>query len=60
MSGKIVGERTEKNDEAYLSNISRAVKKLEENSIIGLIEPINNITVPDYYMNNYDQGMYIF
>uniref|UniRef100_A0A6M2DPN0 Putative hydroxypyruvate isomerase n=1 Tax=Xenopsylla cheopis TaxID=163159 RepID=A0A6M2DPN0_XENCH len=57
MSGKIVGERTEKNDEAYLSNISRAVKKLEENSIIGLIEPINNITVPDYYMNNYDQAL---
>lgn len=56
MSGKVIGPCTQQNDEAYLHNLQRASKKLEQNDIIGLIEPINSITVPGYYLNDYGKG----
>lgn len=56
MSGKVIGPCTQQNDEAYLHNLQRASKKLEQNDIIGLIEPINSITVPGYYLNDYGRG----
>lgn len=59
MSGK-VEQRSVENDVVYLSNLSYAVKELEKAKIVGLIEPINNYSVPHYYMNSYDKGKSVF
>lgn len=56
MSGK-VDVLTKGNDEAYENNLRYAVKRFEEENIIGLIEPINSHTVPNYYMNSFDKGL---
>lgn len=58
MSGKLDGESTEDNDEAYENNLRYAVGILEKENIMGLIEPINIYANPSYYMNSYDKGKY--
>lgn len=55
MSGKVESP-TEENWACYEKNIKYATKLLAENQIIGLIEPINNKSVPHYFMNSYDKG----
>lgn len=56
MSGTVNGTPTQENDEAYESNLRLAVNLLEKEGILGLIEPINGYSVPNYYMNSYDKG----
>lgn len=56
MAGKINGEQTKDNDDAYESNLRFAVELLEKENILGLIEPINSYSVPNYYMNSYEKG----
>lgn len=56
MSGK-VNQISTTNDSTYLNNLLYAVEKFEKEKIIGVIEPINNITVPDYYMNSFQKGI---
>lgn len=56
MSGKIAGESTKLNDNAYETNLRYAIGLLEKENIMGLIEPINSYSVPNYYMNSYDKG----
>lgn len=36
-----------------------AAEKLESTGIIGLIEPINNYSVPGYYLSSYDKGSHL-
>lgn len=55
MSGK-VNKVTTVNDDVYVKNLLYALQKFEKEGIIGLIEPINNITVPNYYMNSFQKG----
>jgi hydroxypyruvate isomerase len=55
MSGK-VKEPTSANDVVYEKNLRYAASKFASEAIIGLIEPINNITIPNYYMNNFQKG----
>ncbi|CAI5445339.1 unnamed protein product [Caenorhabditis angaria] len=43
----------------FLDNLRFATEKLKENDILCLIEPINAITIPGYYLNNYDQAVEI-
>ncbi|XP_015114299.1 putative hydroxypyruvate isomerase isoform X1 [Diachasma alloeum] len=45
------------NDTVYESNLRYAVDKFEKEGIVGLIEPINGYSVPNYYMNCYDKGL---
>lgn len=62
MSGK-VNQITSINDDIYIKNLLYAVEKFQKEGIIALIEPINNITVPNYYMNSFQKGnhaKYIF
>uniref|UniRef100_A0A1B0D072 Xylose isomerase-like TIM barrel domain-containing protein n=1 Tax=Phlebotomus papatasi TaxID=29031 RepID=A0A1B0D072_PHLPP len=54
MAGK-VSEPTEDNHEAYVENLKYAVKILEKENIVGLIEPINRYAVPGYYLNSYEK-----
>lgn len=56
MSGR-VETLTKGNDEAYENNLRYAVKRFEEENIVGLIEPINSHTVPNYYMNSFEKGL---
>lgn len=55
MSGK-VNKVTTVNDDVYVKNLLYALQKFENEGIVGLIEPINNITVPNYYMNSFQKG----
>ncbi|KAK9303844.1 hypothetical protein QLX08_004576 [Tetragonisca angustula] len=56
MSGK-VNQITTTNDDVYVKNLLYAVEKFQKEEIIALIEPINNITVPNYYMNSFQKGL---
>jgi hydroxypyruvate isomerase len=55
MSGKVESPTAE-NWTVYESNIKYATTLLAQNQIIGLIEPINNRSVPHYFMNSYEKG----
>ncbi|KAL9899609.1 hydroxypyruvate isomerase-like protein Gip [Glossina fuscipes fuscipes] len=54
MSGLMEDQSFEKHFSTYQDNLKYAVKELERNELVGLIEPINNYSVPSYFMNNYD------
>lgn len=59
MSGKVEGPVTEANDTAYENNLRYAVTLLEKENILGVIEPINKYSVPNYYMNCYNKALNI-
>ena len=42
--------------DTYKENLKYAIKMLEENNIIGLIEPISPAGVADYFMNSFTKG----
>ncbi|GJQ68573.1 Gip [Trypoxylus dichotomus] len=56
MAGK-VEQPTSANDTAYTNNLKYASQILEKENILGLIEPINPYSVPDYYMNSYKKAV---
>ncbi|KAF2878976.1 hypothetical protein ILUMI_27186 [Ignelater luminosus] len=56
MAGK-VEQVTAAHDQVYESNLRYAAKVLEKENIIGLIEPINNYSVPHYYLNSYQKAL---
>lgn len=41
----------------FFRNLKFAAEQLESTGIIGVIEPINNYSVPGYYLNNYEKGV---
>lgn len=60
MSGKLLPEQLLSEQPNCLKilekNLRLVAPELEKRGIVGLIEPINNQTVPGYIMNNYDLG----
>lgn len=56
MAGKVENP-TSANDAVYEKNLKYAVGRFASEDIVGLIEPINSITVPHYYMNNFQKGI---
>ena len=40
-------------------NLSKAIPLLKEAEVVGLIEPINPYTMPNYFLNNYELGSII-
>lgn len=40
----------------YKRNMVLAAQQLSKNDIIGVIEPINKYSVPNYFLNNYEDG----
>lgn len=56
MAGKLSGTPTEENDRSYESNLRYAVDLLTKENITALIEPINNISIPMYYLNCYKKA----
>lgn len=59
MGGKLLSPPTDENHKAYIKNLQYAAKKFEQENIIGLIEPINKYSVPGYYLNNYEKGIFM-
>lgn len=60
MAGKLEGNATDCNDSTYENNLRYAANLLEKENILGLIEPINKYSVPNYYMNSYEKGKNYF
>ncbi|XP_011499503.1 PREDICTED: putative hydroxypyruvate isomerase [Ceratosolen solmsi marchali] len=58
MAGK-VEERTSANDTVYEKNLRYAASRFASENIVGLIEPINSITIPTYYMNSFQKAVEI-
>lgn len=56
MAGKVENP-TSDNDIAYEKNLRHAVNRFAAEDIVGIIEPINSITVPGYYLNNFQKGI---
>lgn len=56
MAGKLLGEKTPKHHETYVSNLRYASKVLEKENMIGVIEPINHYSVPGYYLHDFKYG----
>ncbi|XP_045475202.1 putative hydroxypyruvate isomerase [Harmonia axyridis] len=57
MSGRVLGPVSKVNDEVYVKNLKYAVGLLEKENILGVIEPINSYSVPNYYMNSYNKAI---
>lgn len=55
MSGRVENP-IDINRRVYERNLSYAIELFENENILGLIEPINEFTVPNYYLNSYDLG----
>lgn len=53
----VVENPTSINDTIYESNLRHAVDRLKTEGIVGLIEPINKYSVPNYYLNCFDKGI---
>ncbi|XP_071522789.1 putative hydroxypyruvate isomerase isoform X6 [Panulirus ornatus] len=57
MSGRRSAEHDESAHVTTLeANLRHAVSRLVEENITGLIEPINPVSIPGYFLNNYDTG----
>jgi len=56
MSGAVVSP-TPANDAAYDRNITWATRLFEKEGIIGVIEPINRRSVPNYYLSDYPRAV---
>ncbi|KAJ8923484.1 hypothetical protein NQ315_010062 [Exocentrus adspersus] len=58
MAGRVdEGNITAAHDLAYENNLRYAVGLLEKENILGVIEPINKYSIPNYYMNCYDKAL---
>lgn len=41
----------------FYRNLQFAAEQLESTGIIGVIEPINNYSLPGYYLSSYEKGV---
>lgn len=53
MSGKLEHAPTKEHHETFLFNLKYAAGILEQENIVGVIEPINHYSVPGYFLHNY-------
>lgn len=56
MAGTVV-QPARLNHEAYEKNLKYAAGIFEAKGIVGLIEPINKYSAPDYYLNSYQRAV---
>lgn len=57
MAGKLTDKPRAEHFKTYVNNLKYASKVLEENNIVGVIEPINKYSLPDYFLDNYDTAI---
>lgn len=56
MAGKVPSPN-EENDRIYEQNLIHAESLLRKENIVGVIEPINRISIPGYYLNDFQKGL---
>jgi hydroxypyruvate isomerase len=57
MSGVANGEDRAECYKTLESNLRSILPDLEKRNVVGVIEPINNQTVPGYFLNNYSEAL---
>lgn len=55
MAGKLDAVKTE-NWETYENNLKYAAGLLKQDNLLGVIEPINQHSVPKYFLSDYGKG----
>ena len=58
MSGTTNCSDGEANEDTLKKNLAAAIPLLERAKVVGLIEPINSYSVPDYFLNSFELGKY--
>lgn len=53
MSGKLESAPSKEHHETFIANLKYAANFLEQENIIGVIEPINHYSVPGYFLHDY-------
>lgn len=56
MAGKVQNPNHE-NDKVYEENLKEAESLLKKENIVGVIEPINKISIPGYYLNDFRKAL---
>ena len=56
---KVEGVGEEEATEIFLGNLRRAIPLLTKAGVVGLVEPINQWSVPNYNMDSYTAGLHI-
>lgn len=57
MSGKLDHAPTKAHHETFLSNLKYAASHLEQENIVGVIEPINPYSVPGYFLGDFSYAI---
>lgn len=45
-------------DDVYKDNLEYASRIFQEKGLIGLIEPISDAVIPNYFMNSFSKGVF--
>jgi hydroxypyruvate isomerase len=56
MSG--LQDNSNASEDVLINNLANAIPLLVEADIVGLIEPINSYSVPNYFLNTFELGEY--
>lgn len=56
MAGTVASPMSE-HERTYRANLTYASELLEQNQIVGLIEPISPFALPNYFMNSFDKAV---
>lgn len=57
MAGKLQSP-TSQNWETYENNLKYAADLLKNENLLGVIEPINQYSVPNYFLSDFNKGLY--
>lgn len=57
MSGKLEHAPSKENHDTFLANLRYAASYLEQENILGVIEPINSFSVPGYFLSDYSYAI---
>ena len=52
------GQDSSASKDRLKQNLSSALPLLEEAGVVGLVEPINKYSVPGYFLNDFEAGIY--
>lgn len=59
MAGKLASPPSTEHDSTYVKNLKTAASILEQNNILGVIEPINKYALPGYYLACYKKAIQV-
>lgn len=56
MAGKVPNP-TEENDRVYKQNLTLAAEMLKDQNLVGVVEAINSVSIPGYYLNDFQKAL---